>query len=473
MSIVGAIMRREMFVRVRQGKFYLARMAFVLPASGLLVLGFAAAARMNVTTTGLQIVTRIASFLMIAACFAAPMSAAPLLAQEKEDGTLGLLLLSDTRPWQIVLGKLLPSLSWAAMMVLSGLPLLVLCVNLGGVSTPQILATVAILLAATFLGSCLGLCLSACSGTGRRAVVAAVLCGLLLFGALPFALEAWSGFRGAPAWLQGTLPVVSPFHALAVSLSGTALRKAWWNCAFDVAAALPLLFLAVGRIPRLTRQAERRGIRVVRSRGRRPALRGNAVAWKERISSLPPRMAWLLCALTSAASVFLAGLIANSKSGAELAETLAGGSFRVLSLSFVAFVSAVIFSAGVVSVCTMSFAREKREHTLDLLLITDLGEQDIVLGKLWAPVAVCTPWLAGAGAAALLLWPSLDLGLEHKALLIVTHLSLVFGAACLGLYFSLRYRPHAAVGLTALLCIAWVTNMGFAAMGVVGAPAIN
>ena len=64
----------------------------------------------------------------------APSFAAGAITGEKERKTYEMLLASPLRPGAIVLGKLIASLTHLAVLIFSSLPIVMLCLPLGGVS---------------------------------------------------------------------------------------------------------------------------------------------------------------------------------------------------------------------------------------------------------------------------------------------------------------------------------------------------
>jgi ABC-type transport system involved in multi-copper enzyme maturation permease subunit len=463
MSLAAAIIRRELFGRVRRKRFYLKRMAFVLVCGCLVLVGFATSSGLGVATTGIQIFSKISFFMMIAACFAAPWSAAPALAQEKEDRTLGLLFLADMRPWEIVCGKLFPAGFSTFATILSGLPLLVLCVGLGGVSTAQVLNGVAILLAAVFLGTCVGLAVSSITRTERSALTLTIVTSLLMFVTVPTALRYWDYFTVRPTFVGAILPVVSPFDALGEIVAGNTAGVGVKHCMFDVGLGIPFLLLAFLVIPRLAVDRKRLSLFARMEMSRTSLwLNGNPVAWKERVGSMRPRTRWWVFGLSIAASILVA-LMAFQPPFSNLVGPYFDCTDLLVAVgATVAVVSAAIFAIGVISACSNSFTREKKSRAFELLLITGLSETEIILGKLWGSVKTLFPWFISAALAFVLLAIALQPADPDEyavdLLIIPGYASQVFGCACLAMYFSLRFRRLIAVGLTTLICIPWILN---------------
>ena len=70
-----------------------------------------------------------------------PSFAAGTITGEKERQTYEMLLASPMRPAAVVLGKLLAALCHLAVLVFCSLPIVMLCLPLGGVSPYEVLAT--------------------------------------------------------------------------------------------------------------------------------------------------------------------------------------------------------------------------------------------------------------------------------------------------------------------------------------------
>ena len=89
--------------------------------------------------------------------FVAPLAAATSIAHEKDRRTFVLLLMTDLRDVEIILGKLAASLLQIATLLLTGAPVFFLCMLLGGVSAGQVLDVLGITAAAGIAGWSLGL----------------------------------------------------------------------------------------------------------------------------------------------------------------------------------------------------------------------------------------------------------------------------------------------------------------------------
>src|SRR3954449_11503841 len=122
----------------------------------------------------------LGQFFLVA--MVAPTFAAGSITGEKERKTYEMLLASPLKPSTILVGKLLSSLSYLVILILSSLPLMILCFLLGGIMLSEIVRAylVLVLAAGTF-----GLLSIACSSYFRRTSSALVVSYLVI---LPLAV---------------------------------------------------------------------------------------------------------------------------------------------------------------------------------------------------------------------------------------------------------------------------------------------
>jgi ABC-type transport system involved in multi-copper enzyme maturation permease subunit len=120
----------------------------------------------------------------------APTFAAGSITGEKERKTYEMLLASPLQPMTILLGKLLSSLTYLVLLIVSSLPLMILCFLLGGIMLSEIARAylILILAAGTF-----GLISVACSSFFSRTSSALVVSYLVV---LPLALACLMVTRG-------------------------------------------------------------------------------------------------------------------------------------------------------------------------------------------------------------------------------------------------------------------------------------
>ncbi|HMO65867.1 MAG TPA: ABC transporter permease subunit, partial [Verrucomicrobiota bacterium] len=142
----------------------------------------------------------LSGFALVFAHFAGLRTTADCLSEEKREGTLGLLLLTDLRPLDVIAGKVLASSASALAALVALLPVLALPLLLGGVPADLVGKMALLLLNTIFLSLAAGVLVSAlCRGAQQAMGWTLVL--LLAVGAGPFVLMAAAATMEA-SWLQ-------------------------------------------------------------------------------------------------------------------------------------------------------------------------------------------------------------------------------------------------------------------------------
>lgn len=109
----------------------------------------------------------------------APAMTAGSVSGERERQTLDLLLVTNMGAGRLVLGKLLESFGFLALLALSSMPVLSLAIVTGAAGLGQVLAGVAFLLLTALLALCIGMF---CSTLFKRTITATVVSYLAVFG---------------------------------------------------------------------------------------------------------------------------------------------------------------------------------------------------------------------------------------------------------------------------------------------------
>src|SRR3954469_12109035 len=176
------VLIRELLVNLRSNRAFTLQFLYVVflgvvvyfawPSEGKLVSADLAQRLFNMFFLG--------QFFLVA--LVAPSFAAGSITGEKERKTYELLLASPLRPEKILIGKLLSSLTYLVLLILSSLPLMILCFLLGGILLSEITRAylILILAAGTF-----GLLSVACSSYFSRTSSALVVSYLVI---LPLSL---------------------------------------------------------------------------------------------------------------------------------------------------------------------------------------------------------------------------------------------------------------------------------------------
>jgi hypothetical protein len=185
------------------------------------------------------------SWLMMFYCLAAGRRwTVDCLSEEKREGTLGLLFLTDLRGYDVVLGKLAATSLGGLYALLAVVPVLAIPLLLGGVGNGEFWRTVLVLVDTFLLSMSLGIFCSAISREHRRAAVVNFLLLLLIVMGLPLLAMSILVLAGATGPSEAAF-AGSPFFAL--YFAGNKLYQAdapdYW-LSVGIIFALSLLFVA-------------------------------------------------------------------------------------------------------------------------------------------------------------------------------------------------------------------------------------
>jgi ABC-type transport system involved in multi-copper enzyme maturation permease subunit len=179
------VLTRELLVNLRSSRSFLLQLAYVAFLG--VVVYFAWPAGSEATNqVGPGVSQRLFNLFFLGQFFlvalVAPTFASGSITGEKERKTYEMLLASPLEPSTILIGKLLSSLTYLVLLIISSLPLMILCFLLGGILLSEITRAylVLILAAGTF-----GLISVACSSFFGRTSSALVVSYLVI---LPLAL---------------------------------------------------------------------------------------------------------------------------------------------------------------------------------------------------------------------------------------------------------------------------------------------
>jgi ABC-type Na+ efflux pump permease subunit len=161
--VLGPIFNREFLTVPRRDRHHTARVA----ALGLLwvigitawqaTVGFTKDAGLGETARFGLLLFQVTSFVQVTLLlFFSALSAASTVSQEKDRRTFVLLLLTDMRDYEIVLGKMLGSLLPIAILFAVTVPFFALNLLLGGVSSAQVMQAVAVMAATAIAAGSLG-----------------------------------------------------------------------------------------------------------------------------------------------------------------------------------------------------------------------------------------------------------------------------------------------------------------------------
>jgi ABC-type transport system involved in multi-copper enzyme maturation permease subunit len=307
------------------------------------------------------------------------------LTEEKREGTLGLLFLTDLKGYDVVLGKFAAVSLNAFYALLALMPMTALPLLLGGVTGAEFWRMALALINALFFSLAAGLCVSACMRDSQKAMGNTL--GVLILAAAVLPVVAhWSGRLGSPrlgaalAWLSP----VSPFTLSAAAGYPARRIDYWCSLLGSHLVGWGFLTLASSVLPRAWREGGRRApARLDRRYPRTPApqtrvrsdlLSANPVRWLRCQELGVQWRAWGLVALWAVG--VLVALLADYLFNGEIASSVLAG-YAVIPFGFLL---KVLFA---LQACRF-FAEGRRNGTLELLLCTPLSDREIIRGQMLA-----------------------------------------------------------------------------------------
>ncbi len=308
------------------------------------------------------------------------------LSEEKREGTLGLLFLTDLRGYDVVIGKLVASSVNSFYAVVAAVPMLAIPLLMGGITLGEFGRMALLTLNTLFFSLSLGMCISAVNHSAQKARGLTLLLVLLLAAGLPAAggvLAAWGKTSPKAVWLF-LLPSPGFTYYLALDSGYSRAQNAFWgSLGLLHGLGWVTLALACGLAPRAwqDRPADARRLRwrerwqgwaygnlQERIGFRRRLLAENAFLWLAARVRLRPATVWVTLFLS--ACVWVWGL-------AKFRRNWLDAGVYVTTALFLNFV----LRCWVAVESGRQLAEERKAGTLELLLSTPLPIRDILRGQ--------------------------------------------------------------------------------------------
>ncbi len=179
------VLQRELLVNLRMKRAFVLLFFYLALLGGVVYAAWPQERQLDLTTNP-EASRRLVNLFFLGqymlASLMAPSFAAGAITGEKERRSYEMLLASPLRPGAIVLGKLLASMCHLALLIFASLPIVMLCLPLGGVSLYEVLAAYLALILSVITFGMISL---ACSSYFKRTASSLVVAYLLI---LPLAL---------------------------------------------------------------------------------------------------------------------------------------------------------------------------------------------------------------------------------------------------------------------------------------------
>ena len=381
------IVERELRVASRKLTTYLGRTTIALLAiivgGWLLLVMF----RQPSNEIGKALFVALSVVIFIYAPISGIAATADCLSEEKREGTLGLLFLTDLKGYDVVLGKLVAGSLGAIYGMLAVLPILAVSILFGGVTYVEFGRVALTALNILFLALSIGMFSSSVCRDERRAAVMSVL--LIVFLTAFPAIARW-----ADAKINGTPEsdfyfVFSPWMTCIYAFELPMIQN-WFSLSNLITASYSVVLLATACIivPRSWQEKGRSGKPVgvrkrwfdltqgtsdVRLAYRRRLLDINSFFWLAARDRFKAKLVWVL--LATAAVLWLWGWVHEGN------QWLDQGNYI-----FTAICIHTILKYWFAMEACRRFVEDRRSGAMELLLSTPVRVTDILKGQ-WQALA--------------------------------------------------------------------------------------
>ncbi len=445
--MLGPIFLRELRTVPRRSGHYVTRAAYlgalwvIAVTAWLATLGYMRQATLGETARFGSLLFQLLTFVQLALfLFFSALTCASAVAKEKDRRTFVLLLMTDLRNDEIVLGKMLGSLLPIVVLQLATVPLLVLLLLLGGVGMAQVVQSACIVLATSLAAGSLGALVALWRERTFQSLALTVLflvLYLLLVRGAGAVVGGWvSASPALGEQVAGAQRLLDPFLALQSAHQAIpeqrgagpgGLPPAYGFALVMVAFSILLNLLAMARLrvwnPSGEPIIQRERPEEIEDREREVALAGkagvlearasvhaapgaarhvgsNPILWREvstRAYGRRPllvKLAYLVVLVLTTVSALSLVLHVEYREGGP-AEREQGSSLQIGKLHLTrlgnppAFVAAygllpltVLSLLLVAAQATTAITSERDSGALDLLLVTDLSPREFIFGKL-------------------------------------------------------------------------------------------
>jgi len=385
------IVDRELRVASRRNGTYRTRLAVALAASvisGFLLYFYAANPGITRQLLGQYLFRALSGLALAYSLFAGRLWTADCLSEERRQGTLGLLFLTDLRGYDVVFGKVVATSLNGFYGLLSVFPVLALPLLMGGVTNGEFWRMVLVLVSTFLFSLGTGIFASALCSDFRQSSGLNLLLLLLLATGVPACACLRAFFSSSPQWISGLL-CPCPAFAFYVSLDATyPLQRGyfWWSIAAIQAMTWLQVTLAAWVVPWAWREG--------------PSTSA-AAGWRERwqrwhYGDVQARTAYRKRLLQVNAFYWLAARVRFKPAGVWLIIGIIAGwwLFMCLRLRFNWFdeslsLTTTIMLSSMLKVWVameagQRLAEDRKIGALELLLSTPLRVRDILLGQILA-----------------------------------------------------------------------------------------
>ncbi|MCJ8328435.1 MAG: ABC transporter permease subunit [Lentisphaeria bacterium] len=474
MSLFISLLMKEFLYRPRQKWFHMKRVIFVVICAIIVVVLYGMEISAQSGQAGLSLFENLSMISILASCLISPYVSGQMIVKEKDQRTLGLLLMSDISLFNLCFSKWASSFLSTCITMLSVVPLFILCISLGGISFQQIFTAFIVLMGNIMLGSSLGM-LIACLVKSEADLQRVIVIYVILFFAGLFGIAMIMNF--IPMTKDAALSI-SSIYSMNELKHGNPEFYQWitGNLLLNVVLSIALIPLTVFLLPYLyfkpaTKSFLERLSWFLGKRGKvrsRASKKGNPVIWKDlNIHYGGESNNWLMALLSCfglASLVCLICLFCVAYTKIQISPA----QFVFYSMGAVTLYTGIQYVYGNVTRSSNTLSRERDNRTLDIMMTTQISGYDIIMGKSMAINLTLLPWIVcfiissiSSLVASLVVYSNIQLCIILLAV-ILNMFCMVFAYQFLALYYSMKIKDNV---LSSLLVgfIAWyfVGNLCF------------
>ncbi len=212
------VLQRELLVNLRMPRAFVLLLLYQLLLGVVVYFAWPQETRLDLTSNP-EAARRLVDLFFLGqyllASLMAPSFAAGAITGEKERKTYEMLLASPLQPGAIVLGKMVASLTHLAVLIFASLPIVMLCLPLGGVSVFEVLAAYMGLIISVIT---FGMISIACSSYFKRTAAALVVSYLLILPMVLVGILFWTQAEAVGGGAFRLLITVTVLPAVAAAI---------------------------------------------------------------------------------------------------------------------------------------------------------------------------------------------------------------------------------------------------------------
>jgi ABC-type transport system involved in multi-copper enzyme maturation permease subunit len=211
------VLQHELLANLRKPRAFLLLMAYIALLGLVVYLAWPQVERLDLaqpTGAAKRLVDLFFLGQFVLASLMAPSFTAGAITGEKERQSWELLLASPLQPGSIILGKLLAALTHLGILIICSLPIVMLCLPLGGVSAYEVLAAYVAMIAAVTL---FGMISMWASSYFRRTSASLVVSYLMILPLAMVFVLVWNALGQLGSLRLGVVSIVAPIACAAIS----------------------------------------------------------------------------------------------------------------------------------------------------------------------------------------------------------------------------------------------------------------